>query len=90
MERGSIARALEKRRLFPKMLISMIATGEEVGTLSPMLLKAADHYDQRVEAQISGFMALLEPMMILFLGGMIGGILLAMYLPVFTLGRAIR
>jgi type IV pilus assembly protein PilC len=85
-----IAKALEATGFFPRMLLSMIAAGEEVGALQQMLGKAADFYDQQVDANIKGFMSLLEPVMILFLGGVVGGILFAMYLPVFTLGRAIR
>jgi len=85
-----IARAFEETRFFPRMLISMIATGEETGRLHSMLHKAADFYDQQVDASVRSFVALLEPAMILVLGGLVGGILFAMYLPVFTLGRAIR
>ncbi len=87
---STIAMALERTGIFPRMLVSMIASGEEVGALHPMLMKAADFYDQQVDSSVKGLMSLLEPLMILFLGGMVGGILLAMYLPVFTLGRAIR
>lgn len=91
VEGGSlIAKAFQETGFFPRMLLSMLATGEEVGGLHPMLIKAADFYDQQVDASVKGFMSLLEPMMILLLGGVIGGILFAMYLPVFTLGRAIR
>jgi type IV pilus assembly protein PilC len=86
----TIAQALERTGVFPRMLISMVASGEEVGALHLMLTKAAEFYDQQVDASIRGLLALLEPVMILFLGGVIGGILFAMYLPVFTLGRAIR
>lgn len=91
IQRGStIATALEGTAVFPRMLVSMIASGEEVGALHQMLVKAADFYDQQVGSGIKGLLSLLEPVMILFLGGVIGGILLTMYLPVFTLGRAIR
>jgi len=91
IQRGTtIASALEGTGVFPRMLVSMIASGEEVGALHQMLMKAADFYDQQVGSGIKGLLSLLEPVMILFLGGMIGGILLTMYLPVFTLGRAIR
>ncbi len=91
IQRGTtIASALEGTAVFPRMLVSMIASGEEVGALHQMLMKAADFYDQQVGSGIKGLLSLLEPVMILFLGGMIGGILLTMYLPVFTLGRAIR
>ncbi len=91
IQRGTtIASALEATAVFPRMLVSMIASGEEVGALHQMLMKAADFYDQQVGTGIKGLLSLLEPVMILFLGGMIGGILLTMYLPVFTLGRAIR
>jgi type IV pilus assembly protein PilC len=90
IEGGStIAEALEKTGLFPRMLTSLISSGEEVGALEKMLAKAAGFYDRQVDAGISGLMALLEPVLIVFLGGIVGLILLAMYLPVFTLGRAI-
>ncbi len=85
-----IAGAFQETGFFPRMLLSMLASGEEVGGLHPMLMKAADFYDQQLESSVKGFMSLLEPVMILFLGGVIGGILFAMYLPVFTLGKAIR
>jgi type IV pilus assembly protein PilC len=87
---STIAKALDQTGFFPRMLVSMIASGEEVGALPQMLTKGADFYDQQVDSSIKGLMSVLEPIMILLLGGMIGGILLAMYLPVFTLGRAIR
>lgn len=91
IQRGNpIAFAFETTGVFPRMLVSMIASGEEVGALHPMLMKSAEFYEQQVESGMSNFMALLEPFLILFLGGMIGGILLAMYLPVFSLGRAIH
>lgn len=86
---STIADALERTGEFPRMLISMIASGEEVGALEGMLTKAADFYDQQVGASVTGLTAILEPILIVFLGGMIGIILLAMYLPVFTLGKAI-
>jgi type IV pilus assembly protein PilC len=90
IEGGStIADALEKTGEFPRMLISMIGSGEEVGALEGMLQKAADFYDQQVGASVTGLTAILEPILIVFLGGIIGMILLAMYLPVFTLGKAI-
>lgn len=85
-----IARAFEETGFFPRMILSMVATGEETGRLHSMLTKAADFYDQQVDASVKSFVALLEPAMILVLGSVVGGILFAMYLPVFTLGRAIR
>jgi type IV pilus assembly protein PilC len=91
IEGGSpISGAFQETGFFPRMLLSMLASGEEVGGLHAMLMKAADFYDQQLESSVKGFMSLLEPVMILFLGGVIGGILFAMYLPVFTLGKAIR
>jgi type IV pilus assembly protein PilC len=91
IQRGNpIALALDETGVFPRMIVSMIASGEETGSLPPMLMKSAGHYEQQVDRGVSNFMALLGPLLIIFLGGMIGGILLAMYLPVFTLGRVMH
>jgi type IV pilus assembly protein PilC len=72
-------------RLFPPMLTSMIAVGEETGELNVLLLKAADYYDQELEGLLSRLTALIEPAIILLLGGLIGSVVIGMYLPMFQL-----
>ncbi len=86
----TIAAPLEKSGVFPPMVISMIAVGEQTGGLDEMLGKIADFYDDEVDVAVSGMMALMEPVMILFLGIIVGGIIVAMYLPIFGMMEAIQ
>jgi len=71
------------------MVVNMIDVGEETGSLDSMLMKVADIYDAEVEAAVDAMLALLEPMIIIVLGGIIGFIVISLYLPIFTLGDAI-
>ncbi len=86
----TIASPLEKSKVFPPMVISMIAVGEQTGGLDEMLSKIADFYDEEVDAAVSGLLALLEPMMIVFLGAVVGGMIVAMYLPIFDMINAVQ
>ena len=79
----TIAAPLEKSGVFPPMVISMIAVGEQTGGLDEMLSKIADFYDDEVDVAVSGLLSLLEPIMILVLGVIVGGMIIAMYLPIF-------
>jgi type IV pilus assembly protein PilC len=79
----TIAAPLEKSGVFPPMVISMIAVGEQTGGLDEMLSKIADFYDDEVDVAVSGLLSLLEPIMILVLGIIVGGMIVAMYLPIF-------
>jgi len=81
----TIAAPLKKSAVFPPMVISMIAVGEQTGGLDEMLTKIADFYDEEVDAAVSGLLSLLEPIMIVFLGVVVGGIVIAMFLPIFKL-----
>ncbi|HTO91056.1 MAG TPA: type II secretion system F family protein [Candidatus Sulfotelmatobacter sp.] len=91
VEQGvSLARAMGETEVFPEMLVQMTATGEETGQLETMLARTADFYEQRVTAAVDGLSALVEPIAIVVLGGMVGIILLALYLPIFNLGQAMR
>ncbi len=72
------------------MVISMIAVGEQTGGLDEMLSKIADFYDDEVDVAVSGMLSLMEPMMILFLGVIVGGMIVAMYLPIFGMMNAIQ
>jgi type IV pilus assembly protein PilC len=79
----TIAAPLEKSGVFPPMVISMIAVGEQTGGLDEMLTKIADFYDDEVDVAVSALLSLLEPIMILVLGVIVGGMIVAMYLPIF-------
>ncbi|MBD2360228.1 type II secretion system F family protein [Anabaena minutissima FACHB-250] len=80
---GMISIALQKEQVFPAMAIQMISIGEETGELDAMLMKIADFYEDEVEQAVKALTSVLEPIMILFLGGMVGTILMSMYLPLF-------
>ncbi|RAM49301.1 MAG: type II secretion system F family protein [Hapalosiphonaceae cyanobacterium JJU2] len=80
---GMISIALQKEKVFPPMAIQMISIGEETGELDGMLMKIADFYEDEVEQAVKALTSVLEPIMILVLGGMVGTILLSMYLPMF-------
>lgn len=86
----TIAAPLEKSGVFPPMVISMIAVGEQTGGLDEMLSKIADFYDDEVDVAVSGLLSLMEPVMILFLGIVVGGIIVAMYLPIFGMMQAVQ
>lgn len=81
-----IAEPLEESGVFPNMVIQMINVGESVGALDSMLEKIADFYDEEVDQAVENLTAMIEPFMMVFLGGMIGGIVVAMYLPIFKIG----
>jgi len=81
----TIAGPLKASGAFPPMVVQMIAVGEETGALDTMLSKIAQFYEDEVDAAVEGLMALLEPVMIVFLGVVIGGIVVSMYLPMFDL-----
>ena len=86
----TISAPLAKSAVFPPMVISMIAVGEQTGGLDEMLSKIADFYDEEVDAAVSGLLALMEPMMIVFLGVVVGGMVVAMYLPIFDMINAVQ
>jgi type IV pilus assembly protein PilC len=86
----TIAAPLQKSQVFPPMVISMIAVGEQTGGLDEMLSKIADFYDEEVDAAVSGLLSLLEPVMIVFLGVVVGGMVVAMYLPIFDMINAVQ
>ena len=91
VKRGeSIASPLEKSEIFPSMVVRMISIGEETGELEEMLTKIADFYDTQVDTAVSGLTSLIEPLIIAFLGIVIGGIVIALFLPILTLTQAIK
>src|SRR5882724_1265781 len=86
----TIAAPLEKSKVFPPMVISMIAVGEQTGGLDEMLTKIADFYDEEVDVAVSALLSLLEPIMIVVLGVIVGGMVVAMYLPIFDMVNAVQ
>ena len=86
IERGeTIAQPLRETNVFPSMVVQMISVGEATGALDTMLSKIADFYEEEVDVAVAGLLTLLEPIMIFFLGTVVGGIVIAMYLPIFDL-----
>ena len=86
IEQGeTISAPLKETNVFPSMVVQMIAVGEATGALDTMLGKIADFYEEEVDTAVAGMLTLLEPIMIAFLGGVVGGIVIAMYMPIFEL-----
>ncbi|MCA1585709.1 MAG: type II secretion system F family protein, partial [Acidobacteria bacterium] len=86
VERGdTVAAPLRETKVFPGMVVQMISVGEATGALDTMLAKIADFYEEEVDTAVAGLLTLLEPIMIAFLGAIVGGIVIAMYLPIFGL-----
>jgi type IV pilus assembly protein PilC len=91
VEKGiSISVALSRYKVFPPMLINMVAIGEEAGTVDEMLTKVADFYEEEVDRTVDALTSLIEPVMMVFIGGIIGFIILAMYLPIFKMGELLK
>ena len=89
-EGKSITGPLASRKVFPSMVVQMIGVGEATGALDQMLAKIADFYDDEVDAAVGGLTAMIEPLMMVVVGGIVGGFLIAMYLPVFSLVSAVQ
>jgi type IV pilus assembly protein PilC len=87
-EGQTIAEPLAEAEIFPSMVVQMISVGEATGALDNMLGKIADFYDDEVDAAVDALTAMLEPLLMLFLGGSIGGLVIAMYLPIFKMAAA--
>jgi type IV pilus assembly protein PilC len=87
---GSIAAPLKDAPIFPSMVVQMIAVGEETGNLDAMLSKVADFYEDEVEAAVKALTSILEPVMIILVGGIVGFIVIAMYMPMFKVYDAIK
>ncbi len=87
---SGMAKPLSEHPVFPEMVVQMIAVGEDTGALDAMLQKIADFYDQEVEATTEQLMALIEPIMIVTLGGVVGGMIVALYLPIFKIFELVK
>jgi type IV pilus assembly protein PilC len=85
----SLTTAMQNAQLFPSMVIQMTAIGEESGSVDQMLSKAADFYESEVDDMVTGLSSLMEPLIIVFLGLVVGGIVVSMYLPIFKLGGVV-
>jgi type IV pilus assembly protein PilC len=84
-EGETIAKPLSESKVFPSMLVQMIAVGEETGALDAMLNKIADFYDEEVATQVDGLTSLIEPLMMASLGGVVGAMVVALYMPMFSI-----
>jgi type II secretory pathway component PulF len=85
----TLSTALSKQPIFPPMLLRMVAAGEATGKIDAMLEKMADFWDEEIEAMLDGLTSLIEPMLIVFLGVIVGGIVIAMFLPIFKLNEVV-
>jgi len=85
----SLTVAMTNSGVFPSMVLQMCAIGEESGALDAMLSKVADFFEQEVDEAVDSLSSLMEPMIMVVLGGLIGGIVVAMYLPIFKMGQAV-
>ena len=74
---------MRQQKLFPKMALQMTMVGENTGNMDKMLERVAEFYEEEVEVTIQGMLKLIEPAMLVFMGGIVGGLLIAMYLPIF-------
>jgi type IV pilus assembly protein PilC len=86
LEEGkSLTEPLRETQVFPGMVTQMIGVGEQTGAMDAMLQKIADFYEDEVDAAVKDLLTALEPIMIVFLGGVVGGVVISMYLPLFSL-----
>ncbi|HEY2028235.1 MAG TPA: type II secretion system F family protein [Myxococcales bacterium] len=89
-EGKTIVQPLAETKVFPPMVVQMIGVGEATGAMDQMLTKIADFYDDEVDAAVAALTSLIEPVMMVFLGGVVGGFLVAMYLPIFSIAGSIK
>jgi type IV pilus assembly protein PilC len=82
--------AMVRQQKFPSVMLEMVGAGEETGTVDELLTQVADHYDREIDATLSGLTAILEPLLILLLGIVVGGVVVAMFLPIFKMTEAIQ
>src|SRR6185312_15506955 len=89
-EGKNIAGPLLETGVFPSMVVQMIGVGEATGAMDQMLNKIADFYDDEVDTAVAGLTAMIEPLLMVFLGFVVGGFLIAMYMPIFTIAQTIK
>jgi len=91
IEQGeNLASALGQHAIFPPMMVRMIAAGEQTGKVDVMLEKISDFYDEEIEATLAGLTSLIEPLLIVFLGVVVGSIVVCMFLPIFKLNEVVQ
>jgi type IV pilus assembly protein PilC len=91
IERGdNLAVALGQHKIFPPMMVRMVSAGEQTGKVDVMLEKISDFYDEEIEATLSGLTSLIEPLLIVFLGVVVGSIVVCMFLPIFKLNQVVQ
>jgi type IV pilus assembly protein PilC len=89
-EGRNISDPLKEAKIFPGMVVQMIAVGEQTGALDVMCNKIADFYDEEVDVAVAALTSMLEPIMMVVIGGIVGGMVIAMYLPIFTMADTIK
>ena len=85
----SLTNAMQNTNVFPNMVIQMVSIGEESGSLDSMLSKVADFFEAEVDDAVDALSSLIEPLIIVILGVLVGGMVVAMYLPIFKLGQVV-
>jgi type IV pilus assembly protein PilC len=85
----SLTQSMQNSQVFPNMVLQMVAIGEEAGSLDAMLAKIADFFEQEVDDAVEALSSLMEPMIMVILGTLIGGMVVAMYLPIFKMGAVV-
>ena len=91
IERGdSISAALSKHSIFPSMILRMITAGEQTGKIDNMLERVSDFLDEEIETTLAGLTALIEPILIVFLGVVVGGMVICMFLPIFKMPEIVN
>ena len=86
---SQLQQSMRQTGLFPNMVVQMVAIGEEAGSLDNMLAKVADFYEEEVNNAVDSLSSLIEPMIMAILGVVVGGLVVAMYLPIFKLGSVV-
>jgi type IV pilus assembly protein PilC len=89
-EGQSLAHSLEAQKLFPDLAVEMLEVGESTGALPAMLASVAEFYEEDVQTALSAAMALIEPMILIIMAVFVGGILISLYMPIFTLGAGVH
>jgi len=89
-EGQTLAHSLETQKLFPDLAVEMLEVGESTGALPAMLASVAEFYEEDVQTALSAAMALIEPMILIIMAGFVGGILISLYMPIFTLGANVH
>src|ERR1044072_2808426 len=87
---NTVPAPLSETKVFPPMVVQMIGVGEATGAMDTMLQKIADFYEDEVDVAVNAMTKMMEPLMMVFLGGIVGGLIIAMYLPIFEMAGNIK